>query len=311
MPFNLAERSGGMGRAVGIDLGTTYTAIAYVDDFGKAAVIKNIEGQTTTASAVYVDPPHYIVGDVALQSTLTEPERVVQFVKRFIGTKDYRARVDNRSYSPEFISSIVLRKVVQEAQATLGEIIDQAVITVPAHFTEAQRQATYEAGQLAGLKVLRIINEPTAAALSYGLGPRLLSLISASAAESATAPTSVPVSNGTAEASHAVAPTAVAPTAVAPSAPTQREVFYRGKRMLVPAMSAVSETTPAPVAASAHAPQTVMYRGKRVIYGGDSAVPAAPTPVALPVVTPTPTPSVPINSHLPAVSIVPPRHVLV
>jgi len=159
-------------RAVGIDLGTTYSAVACVDEYGKPMVIKNSDGQTTTPSAVFVDPPNYVVGEVALQSTMTEPLRVVQFVKRFMGVAEHRISVGDQSYSPEFISSIILRKIVQEAEESLGERITQAVITVPAYFSEAQRHATYEAGALAGLTVLRIINEPTAAALSYGISRR-------------------------------------------------------------------------------------------------------------------------------------------
>lgn len=158
-----------MGRAVGIDLGTTYSAVACVEEYGKPMVIKNSDGQTTTPSVVFVDPPNYVVGEVALQSTMTDPGRVVQFIKRFMGVPDYRVEIGAYALSPEFISSIVLRKLVQEAQDTLGEAVTSAVITVPAYFTEAQRHATYEAGQLAGLNVLRIINEPTAAALSYGI----------------------------------------------------------------------------------------------------------------------------------------------
>lgn len=161
-----------MGRAVGIDLGTTYTAVACVDEYGKPMVIKNTDGQTTTPSAIFVDPPNYVVGEVALQSTMTDPGRVVQFVKRFMGIKDYRVQIGGQGFSPEFLSSIILRKVVQEAQDVLGEPVTSAVITVPAYFAEAQRHATYEAGQLAGLNVLRIINEPTAAALSYGISRR-------------------------------------------------------------------------------------------------------------------------------------------
>lgn len=158
-----------MGRVVGIDLGTTYTAVAYVDEYGKPVILKNSDGQTTTPSAVFFDAPSYVVGEVALQSTLTEPERVVQFVKRFMGVPDHRVVVEGKSYSPEFVSSLILRKVVQEAEAILDEPVDSAVITVPAYFGEAERHATYEAGQLAGLNVLRVINEPTAAALSYGM----------------------------------------------------------------------------------------------------------------------------------------------
>ena len=161
-----------MSRAIGIDLGTTYTAVACVDEYGKPMVIKNSDGQTTTPSAVFVDPPNYVVGEVALQSTMTDPMRVVQFVKRFMGVPDHRVMVGDQAFSPEFISSVILRKVVQEAEDMLGEQVTQAVITVPAYFTESQRHATYEAGALAGLNVLRIINEPTAAALSYGISRR-------------------------------------------------------------------------------------------------------------------------------------------
>lgn len=161
-----------MGRAVGIDLGTTYSAVACVDEYGKPMVVKNSDGQTTTPSVVFIDPPNYVVGDVALQSTMTDPDKVVQFIKRFMGVADYRVNIGEYSFSPEFISSIVLRKIVQEAEDSLGEQITAAVVTVPAYFTEAQRHATYEAGILAGLNVLRIINEPTAAALSYGISRR-------------------------------------------------------------------------------------------------------------------------------------------
>ena len=159
-----------MGRALGIDLGTTYTAVAVVDEHGKAVIVNNMEGQATTPSVVYVDHPHYIVGDVALQSTLTEPENVVQFIKRAMGLADFRVHIGERAFSPEFVSSVILRKVVQEAADALRDTIDGVVITVPAYFSEAQRQATYEAGQLAGLNVLRIINEPTAAALGLRSG---------------------------------------------------------------------------------------------------------------------------------------------
>ena len=161
-----------MGRAVGIDLGTTYSAVAMIDEYGKPVVVKNTDGQTTTPSVVFCDPPTFVVGEVALQATMTDPNKVVQFVKRFMGVSDYRVQVGAESYSPEFVSSIILRKLIQEAEMELGDRVTQAVITVPAYFTEAQRQATYEAGQLAGVQVLRIINEPTAAALSYGISRR-------------------------------------------------------------------------------------------------------------------------------------------
>jgi molecular chaperone DnaK len=158
-----------MGRSVGIDLGTTFSAVAVVDDFGKPVVLKNADGQTTTPSVVFFDPPNYVVGETALQSTLSDPERVVQFIKRFMGQPNYRVRIGDRAYSPEFVSALILRKIVQDAQNELGDEITRAVITVPAYFTEMQRHATYEAGQMAGLQVMRIINEPTAAALSYGI----------------------------------------------------------------------------------------------------------------------------------------------
>src|SRR4028119_1083289 len=162
-----------IGRAVGIDLGTTYSAVAVVDEYGKPIVLKNADGQATTPSAVFFDPPNYVVGETAMQSTITDPDRVVQFVKRFMGQTGYRVHVAGREYSPQFVSALILRKIVQDAQVELGgEEITKAVITVPAYFTEAQRHATLEAGQMAGLQVLRIINEPTAAALSYGISRR-------------------------------------------------------------------------------------------------------------------------------------------
>lgn len=161
-----------MGKAVGIDLGTTYSAVSIVDEYGKPTILKNADGQITTPSVVFFDPPNYVVGETSLQSTITDPDRVVQFVKRFMGQPGYRVHLDGRNYSPEFVSAIILRKIVQDAELELGEDIDQAVITVPAYFTETQRHATLEAGELAGLQVLRIINEPTAAALSYGIQRR-------------------------------------------------------------------------------------------------------------------------------------------
>src|SRR4028119_221434 len=162
-----------IGRAVGIDLGTTYSAVAVVDEYGKPVVLKNADGQSTTPSAVFFDQPNYVVGETALQSTITDPDKVVQFVKRFMGQTGYRVHVANDNYSPQFVSALILKKIVQDASVDLGgEEITKAVITVPAYFTENQRHATMEAGQMAGLQVLRIINEPTAAALSYGIQRR-------------------------------------------------------------------------------------------------------------------------------------------
>ena len=208
-----------MGRALGIDLGTTYTAVAVVDEHGKAVIVNNMEGQATTPSVVYVDHPHYVVGDVALQSTLTEPENVVQFIKRSMGLADFRVHVGERAFSPEFISSVILRKVVQEAAETLRDTIDGVVITVPAYFSEAQRQATYEAGQLAGLEVLRIINEPTAAALSYGL------------AQAQTLPQTIAPKGR--EITYRGQKIAVPNSAATGAASGPREITYRGRKMVV------------------------------------------------------------------------------
>ena len=214
-----------MGRALGIDLGTTYTAVAVVDEHGKAVIVNNMEGQATTPSVVYVDHPHYIVGDVALQSTLTEPENVVQFIKRAMGLADFRVHIGQRAFSPEFISSVILRKVVQEAADTLREPIDGVVITVPAYFSEAQRQATYEAGQLAGLNVLRIINEPTAAALAYGLAQ-------AQSLPQTLAPQGREI---TYRGQKIAAPSAAtsSSTLAQGSASGPREITYRGRKMVV------------------------------------------------------------------------------
>ena len=161
-----------MGRAVGIDLGTTYSAVAWVDEYGKPVILKNADGQVTTPSAVFIDTPNFVVGETALQSTITDGERVVQFIKRQMGAPNYRAIIQDKEYSPEFLSAVIIKKLVQDAEMESGEPITDSVITVPAYFTEAQRQATIEAGQMAGLNVLRIINEPTAAALSYGISRR-------------------------------------------------------------------------------------------------------------------------------------------
>ena len=222
-----------MGRALGIDLGTTYTAVAVVDEHGKAVIVNNMEGQATTPSVVYVDHPHYIVGDVALQSTLTEPENVVQFIKRAMGLADFRVHVGERAFSPEFISSVILRKVVQEAADALRDTIDGVVITVPAYFSEAQRQATYEAGQLAGLNVLRIINEPTAAALAYGL------------AQAQSLPqTLAPQGREITYRGQKIA----APNAARGADSGPREITYRGRKMVVgqPNLARVESQSKAP-----------------------------------------------------------------
>ena len=159
-----------MGCVLGIDLGTSNTVVAHLEG-SVPVVIKNSAGSVTTESMIFCDPPHFAVGDVAVNSLATDPDRVAQFTKRSIG-KSTLLRIGGREYSAEFFASIILKKVVRDACDALGEEADGVVITVPAYFGEAQRQATFAAARLAGLKVLRLINEPTAAALAYGITHR-------------------------------------------------------------------------------------------------------------------------------------------
>lgn len=157
-----------MSKVVGIDLGTTNSCIAIME--GKEArVITNAEGERTTPSVVgFSKTGERMVGRVAKRQAITNPERTIVSIKRKMGT-DYSVQIDQKKYSPQEISAMVLQKLKADAEAYLGEKIAQAVITVPAYFTDSQRQATKDAGRIAGLEVLRIINEPTAAALAYGL----------------------------------------------------------------------------------------------------------------------------------------------
>ncbi len=164
-----------MGRAVGIDLGTTYSAVAIMQEDGKPAILPNIEGQNITPSVVLFpdaasgsDEP--LVGDMAKRSAATSPLDVVQFVKRQMGDPNWRFESANgHSYTAEEISAIILKKLKNDAEVALGESITDAVITVPAYFDDARRTATRQAGKIAGFNVLRVLNEPTAAAMSYGL----------------------------------------------------------------------------------------------------------------------------------------------
>ncbi len=157
-----------MSRVVGIDLGTTNSCIAVME--GKEAnVITNAEGERTTPSVVgFSKTGERLVGRVARRQAITNPERTIVSIKRKMGT-DYSVQIDQKKYSPQEISAMILQKLKADAEAYLGAKITQAVITVPAYFTDSQRQATKDAGKIAGLEVLRIINEPTAAALAYGL----------------------------------------------------------------------------------------------------------------------------------------------
>ncbi len=157
-----------MAKMIGIDLGTTNSCVAVIEG-GEPVVIANAEGARTTPSVVaFSKDGERMVGQVAKRQAITNPERTVASIKREMGTA-YKVTIDSKSYTPQEISAMVLQKLKADAEAYLGETVTQAVITVPAYFTDAQRQATKDAGKIAGLDVKRIINEPTAAALSYGV----------------------------------------------------------------------------------------------------------------------------------------------
>jgi len=154
---------------VGIDLGTTNSVVSVLEA-GEPVVIPNAEGSRTTPSVVgYSRNGEILVGEVAKRQAITNPDRTVRSVKREMGRKDWNVEVDGKRWTPQEISAQILMKLKRDAEAYLGDSVAQAVITVPAYFDDAQRQATKEAGQIAGLEVLRIINEPTAASLAYGL----------------------------------------------------------------------------------------------------------------------------------------------
>ena len=156
-------------RVYGIDLGTTYSAIAYVDEHGKPVIVPNQESERITPSVVLFDGENVIVGNTAKESAKVEPHRVVSRVKQHMGDPHYVFEHDGQVYSPEDVSSFILRKVVGDAETALGEPITDVVITCPAYFGVDEREATANAGKLAGLNVRAILNEPTAAAVAYGL----------------------------------------------------------------------------------------------------------------------------------------------
>lgn len=157
-----------MARAVGIDLGTTNSVVAVLEG-GEPTVIANAEGARTTPSVVaFAKSGEVLVGEVAKRQAVTNVDRTIRSVKRHMGT-DWKQQIDDKSFTPQQISAFVLQKLKRDAEAYLGEPVTDAVITVPAYFSDAQRQATKEAGEIAGLNVQRIVNEPTAAALAYGL----------------------------------------------------------------------------------------------------------------------------------------------
>ncbi len=157
-----------MGKIIGIDLGTTNSCVAVMEG-GNAVVIPNSEGARTTPSVVaFSKTGERLVGQVAKRQAVTNPDKTVISIKRHMGT-DYKVDIDGKAHTPQEISAMILQKLKADAEAYLGETVTEAVITVPAYFTDSQRQATKDAGQIAGLNVKRIINEPTAAALSYGV----------------------------------------------------------------------------------------------------------------------------------------------
>ncbi|MBQ3560516.1 MAG: Hsp70 family protein, partial [Oscillospiraceae bacterium] len=156
-----------MAKIIGIDLGTTNSCVA-VMEAGEPTVIPNPEGARTTPSVVgFSKTGERVIGQAAKRQAVTNPERTITSIKRHMGS-DYKVNIDGKNYTPQEISAMVLQKLKADAEAYLGETVTQAVITVPAYFTDAQRQATKDAGKIAGLEVKRIINEPTAAALAYG-----------------------------------------------------------------------------------------------------------------------------------------------
>src|ERR1700710_951282 len=158
-------------KAVGIDLGTTFCAIAHIDAYGKPQIIPNAESERITPSVIIFDGTNAIVGTMAKQNAVAEPEKIVDFVKREMGKSkaQFHRDFNGKIYSAEELAALIIKKLKNDAEKYLGEPVTDAVITVPAYFNDAERTATLHAGQLSGLNVLQVINEPTAAALAYGL----------------------------------------------------------------------------------------------------------------------------------------------
>src|SRR5205807_20629 len=160
----------GAGKLVGIDLGTTFSAIATLDDHAQPVTLPNRDGEMLTPSAVLIDDGMAVVGQAARDVALEQPERVAMLIKRRMGYAEYGHPVAGRHFRPETLSAIILRKLVQDAELRLGPI-RQAVITVPAYFDDTRRKATKDAARIAGLEVLDILDEPTPAALAYSFQP--------------------------------------------------------------------------------------------------------------------------------------------
>src|SRR6266576_1498805 len=158
-------------KAVGIDLGTTFSAVAHIDAYGKPHIIPNTESERITPSVILFDGTNVIVGTLAKNNSVAEPEKIVDFVKREIGKpkEQFHREFNGKVYSAEELSALIIKKLKVDAEKYLEQPVTDAVITVPAYFNDAERTATITAGQLAGLNVLQIINEPTAEAVAYGL----------------------------------------------------------------------------------------------------------------------------------------------
>ena len=157
-----------MGKIIGIDLGTTNSCVSVLEG-GEPTVITNSEGMRTTPSVVgFAKNGERLVGETAKRQAITNPERTISSIKRHMG-ENYKVKIDDKEYTPQDISAMILAKLKSDAESYLGEKVTEAVITVPAYFSDAQKQATKDAGRIAGLDVKRIINEPTAASLAYGL----------------------------------------------------------------------------------------------------------------------------------------------
>ena len=161
------EKKGGVAKAIGIDLGTTFSAVAIMEA-GKPTIIPNSEGTRTTPSVVTMKDGERVVGQVARNQAITNPEHTVRSIKRKMGTSE-KITIEGKDYTPQEVSAMILQKLKSDAEAYLGHKVKDAVVTVPAYFDDAQRQATKDAGEIAGFNVLRIVNEPTAASLAYGL----------------------------------------------------------------------------------------------------------------------------------------------
>ncbi len=169
--MSLSSDSRTQRKAVGIDLGTTFSAIAHIDAYGKPQIIPNSESERITPSVILFDGSNAIVGTLAKQNAVAEPEKIVDFVKREMGKSktEFHREFNGKAFAAEELSAIIIKKLKNDAEKYLGEKVTDAVITVPAYFNDAERTATMHAGQLAGVNVLQVINEPTAAALAYGL----------------------------------------------------------------------------------------------------------------------------------------------